>query len=413
LTSNPLSSEEREHLVCKYEVAANGLNASNYVETLLIRDQIQALLTEQTLSSEHIKRIYDADIVLRAKVRSLDRSAILNRNLFQQTILPPVAHWWWQPIEEPLLWNIISVAALAITGALATQFTARILSKNPDAWGVSAVVLQGALTLLAGGTFTTAGRSLFKKIGLGGITTQARACLATILAVIVLALWYFLPSALARRYNRIGLEVCPSNLSCPDLEKAITMFERASSLDPDNAVVHYNFGRVYELAFDYDRAIEQYKEAVNDASDSPAALSNWARLLVIQKKDLNLALTLLDDAVNKADKRSQNGNIYWASPGIFKNRGLANYQAGFYLMAEKDLKRSLELQQKLGREDMASPHCLLAMTNAKLGDSSAEFEEATKCIQVYQKESSQAVGLSPKVDADSIRFAKDLTHTTY
>jgi tetratricopeptide (TPR) repeat protein len=413
LTSNPLSSEEREHLVCKYEVSANGLNASDYVETLLIRDHLQALLTEQLLSSEHIKRIYKADIVLRDKVRSLDRSAVLNRDLFQQTILPPAAHWWWQPIEEPQFWNIISVAALAITGALATQFTARILSKNPDAWGVSAVVLQGALTLLAGGAFTVAGKRLFKKIGLGRITAQARAYLATILAVIVLALWYFVPSVLANRYNRIGKEVCPSNLSCPDLEKAITMFERASSLDPDNAVVHYNFGRVYELAFDYDKAIEQYKEAVKYASDSPAALSNWARLLVIQKKDLNLALTLLDDAVNKADRRSQTGNIYWASPGIFKNRGLANYEAGFYLMAEKDLKHSLELQQKLKNEDMASPHCLLAMTNAKLGDSSAEREEATKCIQVYQKESSQAVGLSPKVDADSIRFAKDITHTTY
>jgi tetratricopeptide (TPR) repeat protein len=379
----------------------------------LIRDRIQALLTGQLLSNDQIKRIYNADTLFRVKVRSLDQSVVLDRELLQQTILPPPAHWWWQPPEEPQFWNIISVAALAITGALATQFTARILSKNPDAWGVSAVVLQGALTLLAGGTFTLAGKRLFKKIGLGRITAQARACLATILAVIVLALWYFVPSALARRYNRIGLDVCPSNLSCRDLEKAITMFERASSLDPDNAVVHYNFGRVYELAFDYDKAIEQYKEAVNDAADSPAALSNWARLLVIQKKDLNLALTLLDDAVNKADRRSQTGNIYWASPGIFKNRGLANYQAGFYVMAEKDLKHSLELQQKLRKEDMASPHCLLSMVNAKLGNSSAELEEATKCIQVYQTESSQAVGLSPKVDADSIRFAKDITHTTY
>ena len=175
-----LSSEESEHLVCKYEVAAKGLNASEYVETLLIRDHIQALLTEQLLSSEQINRIYNADIMLRDEARSLDRAAVFNRDLFQQTILPPAAHWWWQPIEEPQFWNIISVAALAITGALATQFTARILSKNPDAWGVSAVVLQGALTLLAGGAFTVAGKRLFKKIGLGRITVQARAYLATI-----------------------------------------------------------------------------------------------------------------------------------------------------------------------------------------------------------------------------------------
>lgn len=418
-----LGSSEGEQLISTYEKITSALAVGNYVDALFLRDRIQSLLTSQKLQVEQVRRVQAVDISLKRRTSRLGREVETQKAQFRETMLPPICNWWWQPKDEPLLWNVISVVMLAIIGALATQFAARILSRNPDAWGISAVILQGVLTLLAGGTFTSAGKSLLKKLGLGRIAARGRACFATVFGIIVIALWYFAPTALADRYNRLGLAACPSNLTCPDLDVAITMFERASSLDLNNSMVHFNFGRVYELAYNYDKAIQQYQQAVEAAPESPSALSNWARLLLIQKKDTALALALLDDAARQADNRLKQGPFYSAAPSIYKNRGLANYQAGFYVLAAADLRHSLELQRQLATAiaknnstshnyqaaaDIASPHCLLAMTESKLANPGAALDEAKRCVELNDKSVPQETGAAPKVDAESIRFARGL-----
>lgn len=385
---------------------------SDSLEALLARDRLQLSLSREGVSAEEAKRIRETDEKLKARMKKLSRDDKRAKAQLKRTVLPPDSHWWWQPAQEHLFWNIVSISMLATTGALAASFCALILTRNPDAWGVLAVVLQGSLTLVAGGAFTSAGQRLLDKLGLLEIAAKARACFSIILTLVVLGLWYFVPPALASRYDRLGLDACPSNLRCPNLPRAITMFERASSLDPSNATVHFNFGRAYELAFDFDNAIKQYQQAVQADAESPAALSNWARILLVRKKDVGLALALLDDAVSQADERVKN-EPYQAAPSIYKNRGMANYELGFFSLAEADLTDSLKLQRDLSTKinglpaDIAAPHCLLSMVETRLKNATAALGEARICVKLNRTDQPEK-GSAPKVDPLSIRFAQTL-----
>ena len=392
--------------------------SDRYFTALIARDRIDSLLKVGKLALADISAVAAADCQFRKTAATLKDSVSKESMRLRSTIRPAADAWWWHTPSQPS-WRILSGALLALTAAFATSFARDTLARNPDAWGVLAVAAQAGLTFVAGSTFTAAGKRWLETLATrtGVLETVPR--LVTIVAATVTAMtvltWLYVPDMLAGHYNQQALDECSDNTPCNNIPRAMKLFRRATSLDKSSATaskVHFNFGRLYELAHDYPSAIDQYQRAVQDDPDSPSALNNWAWLLLLQEKDLPTTLRLLDEAVERVNLRMTDGVAYHAAPSIYKNRGIANLRAGFPELAERDLKTAIALQQTLKPTDAAAPHCSLAVVIKKADGRRGEaIAEAKRCVELSADTATDQRS-SPKIDPISFRTAQDLLTET-
>lgn len=230
---------------------------------------------------------------------------------------------------------------------------------------------------------------------------------ATILALGVLATWWWLGSseemnptldrASAREATRAGIEYFTAgrlDLAQAELERALisdstyaeawstlsavhlqqhdyvgakTAAAAAVALDSANAVAHYNLGLVLHEEEDWAAGAKAYRQAIRFDSSFTAAYSALSDLL-IEGGDPEGALEVLDRG-----ERVSEGSPYRFL--LLKNVGKARIARGEYADAVLDLEKSLDLQewpetaallsealQRLGRLNEADEHWLRYLT---------------------------------------------------
>jgi tetratricopeptide (TPR) repeat protein len=85
-------------------------------------------------------------------------------------------------------------------------------------------------------------------------------------------------------------------LELADLPRARALLERAAKLDPDDAALHYNFGRLAELDADFERAAQSFRKALKAApTDTPTKVHLAS---VIDEAEPAEAERLLREVVN-------------------------------------------------------------------------------------------------------------------
>lgn len=84
------------------------------------------------------------------------------------------------------------------------------------------------------------------------------------LIVVAVVLALSLP-AIAEYYNNQG----KSAYDAGKMSVAINNFERAVKLNPNHAIAHYNLGIAYEKNTQYDKAMEEYREAIRADGSLP------------------------------------------------------------------------------------------------------------------------------------------------
>ena len=253
---------------------------------------------------------------------------------------PPNEYWWWfLDLSHPLnrfdwIWNALTVTSLTASISLVIDISSRFLTGQPGFLSSLAVISPSVLTLLtAGGVLTGAGRTGIEKalshIGVKQFLWQeVKLGLSGLLLLSLIAFRASLPQ-ISGYFNQWGLHKYRTG----DWASAQSDYERALSLDAENAEAHYNLGRLAEDLNDLDKARTQYRLAAQ--SGFGAAYNDLGRLYIQDKKFSEAVFLLLK--LKEMEQVKTDNKLKYAG---LKNLGWARLGQQSYIEAEKSFTRS-------------------------------------------------------------------------
>jgi tetratricopeptide (TPR) repeat protein len=343
------------------------------LSVLVARDAVRiALANTHPIPRPKIRLVTELDERLKRQAKTIARLIPLDE--WRRSFHPHPEAWWWffEPPLHPLdrldwLWNALTVTSLVASLSLVVDISSKFLTVEPGLFGSFAVIAQSVLTLFtAGSTLTKAGQTAIEK-GLSrlGIPTYWRQEVKLGLSgLLLLGLFGFRNSLpqISAYYNQQGV----NNYETGEWSSAIANYERALSLDPDNAKAHYNLGVLYEDLQDFEKASTQYRLAAQ--GDFIASYNNLARLYIKEQK-LAEAASLLWYGLERVQQDND------LKSALFKNLGWVRLNQQRYGDAEAALRDAIALS-----EASASAHCLLAQALEKQRQIQAARLEWELCL---------------------------------
>ncbi|AOY82137.1 tetratricopeptide repeat protein [Moorena producens JHB] len=361
-----MSILELESTLNRYEAALTALEKTQnnpspeaILRVLIARNVVQEKFADIAhISKDKLIKLIELDSRFKKQAGLINQTVKLAD--LRTSFHPPKDYWWWF-LEAPThrldrfdwLWNALTVTSLTASVSLVVDISSRFLSTSPGFIGSFAVISQSALTLLtAGGVLTKAGRTGVEEIlsGLGikkYLWQEVKLGLSVVLLVSLIGFRGSLP-LISDCFNKWGFDKYDNK---GDWSSAQSNYERALSLNPDNAEAHYNLGRLYEDLQELDKARTQYRLAVEGGLD--AAYNELVRLY-IQDKNYSQAVSLLLKGLDTVPE-AETGTQY----ALLKNLGWARLKQERYAEAETYLRDAIELD-KTFNQTPAAAHCLLA-----------------------------------------------------
>lgn len=331
------------------------------LELLTHRSQIQKLLkTQLRISPGNQQTLLKSDKKLKSLATKIINSEVIDLEDCRQSLNPQTTDWWWYLETElpphPLtrydsFWKGLTLAGWTFNLALLSNIISRFLSKGTGISGAFFIVLPTLLTLLqAGNELTDSGNSLFSYIlEILGIKSQrtafAKLVSTIILTVIIFIFWLMLPM-FSQVYNILGKQA----YDVGNLGQAEAHYQQAISLNPDNAIAHYNLGNLYEDLNDLKKAKDKYSFAVKNGIAE--ANNNLGRLLIKEKK-YSEAVSLLNKGLEIPDKSAL------TKYNLSKNLGWARLEQKDHQSAITYLQSAITIGDN-NQLSEASAHCLLA-----------------------------------------------------
>ena len=345
---------------------------------LIARDRLQTALSEATsIPDQLLTTLQKLDDILKQKKTAIAPSLPKLRPTFNSE----AKSWWWH-LEAPKtvshwerwdwLCNGLSISFLTVSLGLVGEISSRFLSGGTDTLGAILVSIQGVLTLLtAGGILTKtgqeAGTRLFRRfniseqywheigVGLSGLL------LFSLFAVRL----GFLP-ILATKYSDWGWHQYEKG----NLSSAEENYQRALSLNPDDAQAHFRLGLLYEELQNVDSARRAYRLAMQGGNQP--AINNLARLYILDKNNA-AAVSFITSARARfaQQKQSFEPDTEYA---LLKNLGWARLNQKDYDEARTQLDEAMNLLPKTTAENQnrADIHCLLAKIKDVQGEDAQE-----------------------------------------
>ena len=141
-----------------------------------------------------------------------------------------------------------------------------------------------------------------------------------------------------------------------DYDRAIQDYNEAIRLDPDSALVRNNRGNAYQHKGDYEHALQDYDQAIRLDSGYAHAFNNRGRVHHF-KENYAQAIKDYDEAIELDPDYAI----------AFYNRGLARYDQGLYIGAVPDFVRAFSL-------DSNNPYRAIGLylAKARVGDADRE-----------------------------------------
>lgn len=377
---SPLDSDLNhfDTVLTTLEETVDNSSSEIILSVLIARDAIQVSLNDVSqIPQDKIIKIIELDRRLKKQANTITETGELED--WRTTLHPPKEHWWWfmkPPVHQldrlDWLWNALTVTSLTASVSLVVDISSRFLSGGPSFLGSFAVTFQSVLTLLtAGGVLTQAGRTGIDKILLGlGIKKYLWREIQFGLSGVLLLLLIGFRSSLPKISDKF-LEKGVDNYRKGDWSSAMSDYEQALSLYPDNAKAHYSLGRLYEDLQEFKKAQTQYRLAVEGGLNY--AYNELARLYIQDEKYSQAVPLLLKglDEVQKDDHEFQYA--------LFKNLGWARFKQERYYEAEANLRDAI-FHSKSFEPTPAAPHCLLAQVLEKNKGIDSSLSEWHLCI---------------------------------
>lgn len=379
--------------ITAYEQAINDLTPScdrlKVIQVLLARDSVATGLATESPTPAFVAKICDLDQTLKGKAADLNTrfgSAVLadwrdaRKTTSASASFPSIDAWWWSldarsPGED---WkirglNYIFWGGIVISLSFIVESLRRFLSGEV---GVLGTVLQALVTLLVGSTIVEIAKQVTalqsgKAEGLKGKIIKRRFVLSILFVTIAFVMWFLLPQVVKYYSNRGVTERYQGELSNP-----ISRYQRTISLDPSDAIAHYNLARAYESVAEYGKAEEEYKSAIRWDGRMSLAYDGLGHLSMAQKKDYLTGLRLVNsglvaiEAQQKTNEFQSDDAYVRIRSSLLGNRAWAYFGLKYLTQSEDDLREVIKL-----RPNWAAPHCLLGQVleeEAKIPNSSAK-----------------------------------------
>lgn len=358
------------------------------LSVLIARDRIQAALNDITQTSdEQLLQIIELDTRLKQQAHKINQLAKLAD--WRISLNVPITSWWWflQTPSHPLdnfdwLWNALTIASLTSSLSLVIDISTRFLSGGGGFLSSFTVISQSVLTLLTvGGVLTEAGRKgIEQTLSSFGIKTyfwqETKFGLSALLLLSLIVFKASLPE-IANYFNEWGLK----HYQASEWDDAISDYERAISLDPDNGEVHHNLGRLYEQLRDVNKAQTEYRLAIR--GNIAIAYNDLARLYLIENKP-NEAMSLLFKARDLEPKLDQvlSEDDKLLMYEIRKNLGWARFEQKRYTDAQALLKDAITKNpnaKNINYPTYASAYCLLAQVLENTGNTKTALVQWELC----------------------------------
>ncbi|NEP49466.1 MAG: tetratricopeptide repeat protein [Moorea sp. SIO3C2] len=333
------------------------------LEVLTARDTVQAKLSNQSqIPTGSLIQVNGLDNRLKKETNKI--TTVVDLSEWHSILNPKVDAWWWffKPPKHrwdylDWLWKILTVVFLTSSLSLTVDISSRFLSGGPDTVGAFVTATQSVLTLLAGrSALTKPGQESIKsgltRLNIPKYLWEEVSCgIAFSILLISVTFRLSLPE-IAIFYKNLGDRYIFEK-SPPQFAAAISSYKRALFLNPDYIEPHHQLGRVYEKLQDHEKAIAQYKIAVQD--DFEVAYNNLGRMYILNKKYYqasSLLLTGLD--------LTENDEVRYY---LLKNLGWARLKQERYAEAKTRLEDAINLDKK-----KAPAYCLLAQVLEEAGD---------------------------------------------
>lgn len=393
------------------------------LRVLLARDHLaRALLLGET-TPELLAGVVEADHALKRQAKKINEIVGATRLAdWREARQPPSSQnsnrsqdleWWWsldsRGGDTPwhmrgynfLLWICIVVSLSFIVESLRRFLTGEV--------GVLGTVLQGLVTLLVGTTLVELAKQISavrsgKAEGWKSPSLKRRTILTGLLISIALVMWFLLPQAVKRYSNQGVDERYQGRVSNP-----IGLFQRTISLEPSDAIAHYNLARAYEVISEYDKAEAEYKSAIRWDDHLTLAYDGLGHLLIVRKKDFVDSLRLLNaglgslEAQKDANEFQTEDDFRRIRVSLLRNRAWAYFGLGFLSQAEDDLRDAIEL-----KGDSAAPQCLLGQVldaKNKLKNTD-DRPEGTEIREAYRKCIALSQDQKDKIEVDWFAHAQ-------
>ncbi|MFM2061141.1 MAG: hypothetical protein RLZZ507_811 [Cyanobacteriota bacterium] len=360
------------------------------LQVLLVRDRIQKILSDNTdISADMLSKLFKLDSRLKKQANKINQIEEIGE--WRNNLEIPITSWWWflPPENHHLdqydwLWNSLTVGSLTLSLSLVVDISNRFLSGGVGFSSALATILPSVLTLFtAGGVLTGAGKTAIENLLLKlriptYFLAEAKLVMSATLLFGLIGFKAYIPQIAQQIANdKQGLE----NYKNYNWDQAISNYEKAINLDPDNAQAHRQLGLIYEQLQDLEKAKIEYKLAAK--GNLPIAYSNLARLYLLEKKPTE-AVSLLyvlwnfQPKVNEKPQTQDNILRY----NLYKNFGWARFQQNRYEEAKEELEKAITFHEKLtDSEKDGAAYCLLAQVLEKLED-----EKKNKVhLQKYQE----------------------------
>lgn len=367
------------------------------LRALLARDLVaKDLATAEARAPEILAHIAEADSSLKAQAEKIIEIVGADRLVDWREarhggVEPQSAPWWWSldSRAEGVEWwktalNYFLWICIVISLSFAVESVRRFLSSEV---GVLGTVLQGLVTLLVGGTLLEVARQIIairtgKSSGWNSPAFKTRAIFASSLICIALVMWFLLPPVV-RHYSNLGV----AGRQEGKLSTPITHYQRTISLEPSDAIAHYNLARAYETLTEYDKAEVEYKLAIRWGDDQAVFYDGLAHLMIAQQKDYAGSLRLLDTGLDKLEAqkqanefRGQENEYNRIKLSLLRNRAWVYFMLGYLTQAQDDLRTAIET-----KPDAAAPHCLLGQVLEKqtTGEGTKSPEASKEILKAY------------------------------
>ncbi|MGM3306095.1 tetratricopeptide repeat protein [Anabaena sp. WFMT] len=363
-------------LIDQYEKELQILEESTKVlpkeilQVFLVRDRIQKLLTDKTdVPADILLKLFEFDERLKKQANKINQKAQLDT--WRNSLEIPVNHWWWflKPESHRFdkndwLWNSLTIASLTASLSLLVDISTRFLGGGVGFGSALGTIFPSVLTLFtAGGVLTATGKIVIEKMLSKMLIpayflAEAKLVISLLLVGFLFAIKVGLPSIAEHWY----IQPASQDYKNDDWDKAISKYEKAISLDPDNSIAHNQLGFIYEQLQDLEKARSEYRLAVQ--GKVLTAYNRLARLYLLEKKpDEAVSILHILESLTKKVNKDETMETILLKYQLYKNFAWSRFQQRDYKETRRRLNDSIVYYNKLPNDEKykdGAVHCLLA-----------------------------------------------------
>ncbi|ELS05143.1 tetratricopeptide repeat protein [Xenococcus sp. PCC 7305] len=354
-------AQYQEFLV-QLEQSSTAPQPQEIFQVLRSRDLVQAQLSKGKPSPDSLLlRLIELDQRLQKQESKI--TYLTEYPNWRKSLNPTDASWWWyfsppkRSTKLDWLWNGLSLVFLTISVSLIVDGIPRFLSGGLDIASVLAIIIPSLLTLLTSGALTPIGREarkyLFQKLDQSRWSLISLV-LSFLLALSLIIIHQFFFDNFAVYFQNQGLNFYKQG----QLEQALSNYQKAVALDPNDERSHYYLGIVYEDLQQFDKATTEYQIAVkqDNSLTKLEAYNNWGHLLILQQ-EYTQAIAPLIEGKNSLDESQvkTSEEFQKVKYALLKNLGWAQLELKNYSEAKSLLQDAIALNST-----QAPAYCLLA-----------------------------------------------------